>query len=300
MAYRFSSTGKATTEFRRILAQQNQKSVALLADWERNPAVHIHRARQCFKKIRALLWLLKPRHEYVYQVENRAYRDLAKRLAYARDSSAMVEATDRLTERIWEPGPRQSLLMLRKSLAGHAERELAKAMAGMSGTVAAVRSELPVLEARIQDLPVTGLSSRQLRKGAKFTFARARRDYRRLDLYSPPEAFHNWRKHLKYAFYQTGLMAEQMPRWSRRYRDPLSELAELLGDAQDLEVLDALLDSQPDDLGIDINWRRLRRLVVGIQRDLQMQAIAMGRQLFAGTPSAGAPVLPLPTQMRSI
>jgi CHAD domain-containing protein len=300
MAYRFSSAGKPAAEFRRILAQQNHKSAALLADWERNPAKHIHRARQCFKRIRALLWLLKPRHEYVYQVENRAYRDLAKRLAYARDASAMVEATDRLAERIWEPGPRQSLLMLRKSLAAQAEAEQARAIAGMSDSVATVRAELPLLAARIEDLPIADLSSRELRKGAKFTFARARRDYRRLDLYSPPEAYHHWRKHLKYAFYQTGLMAERMPRWSRRYRDPLSELAELLGNAQDLEVLGTLLDSQPDDLGIDINWRRLRRLVVGVQRDLQMQAIAMGRQLFEGRRSARAPVLPMPTRMRSI
>jgi len=298
MAYRIRRKAETAGEVRRILLEQNQKAQRLLRTWQKEPAGHVHLARQSFKRMRAALWLLRPGHRYVYAVENRAYRDLARQLAYARDASAMVEATDLLAERIWEPGPRQSLVMLRKSLAAQAEQEMADALAGMGSSVAQVRGELPRLAERLERLPVEDLRRKQLRAGVKATMRRARRNYQRVEPAADPALFHDWRKHVKYAYYQTALMAELMPRWCARNRRPLRELAALLGHVQDLNMLDDLIVAQPDDLGVDIHWRRLRRLAHDVQRELQAQAAALGEQLFDKRSRPRGEVVVLPVEAR--
>ncbi len=296
MSYRLQRKAAPAAEVRRVLLEQNRKAQKLLATWRQDPAGHVHQSRQSFKRIRAALWTLRPRFRYVYAVENRAYRDLARQLSYTRDASAMVEATDLLAERIWEPGPRQALLMLRTSLADQAARETAAALAGMASSVAAVRAELPRLAERLQSLPLDGLRRKHLRAGVRGTMRRARRNYRRLDPVAGPERYHDWRKHVKYAYYQTSLMAELMPRWSARNKRPLRDLAALLGHAQDLNVLDALIAAQPDDLGIDIHWRRLRRLVRDLRSDLQLQATGLGQQLFDTGQSPPGEIITLPVR----
>jgi hypothetical protein len=298
MAYILRRKARPADEIRRVLLAQNRKAHNLLTNWREAPAAHIHQSRQAFKKIRATLWLLRPDHRYVYDVENRAYRDLASQLAYARDGSAMVEAADRLAERIWEPGARQSLLMLRRSLAEQAAQETADAIAGMDEAVESVRAELPDLAARLAKLPLGKLRRRDLRHGARRTLARAERNYRRLDANSPPELFHDWRKHVKYAFYQSGLMAELAPRRSRRLRPVLQELGELLGQAQDLHMLDRLITAQPDALGIDLHWRQLRRRVGQAQAEMHGQAAMLGRQLFDDKVRRKAAVVEMPQRAR--
>lgn len=298
MSYLVRRKAQPAREIRRVLLEQNRKARTLLETWQRDPARHIHLARQGFKRIRATLWLLRPNHRYVYTVENRAYRDLARQLAYARDASAMVEATDLLAERLWEPGPRQSLMMLRRSLEAQAEQEVVDALAGMSRSVAAVREELPLLAARIERLPLDGLRRKHLRAGARATFARAGRNYRRIGPASGSALYHDWRKHVKYGYYQASLMAELMPRWSARNKRHLRELAALLGHVQDLNVLDALIGEQPDALGIDIHWRRMRRLVHDVQGELQAQASALGKQLFRKAHRRRGEVVVLPVDAR--
>ena len=59
-------------------------------------------------------------------------------------------------------------------------------------------------------------------------------------------------------------------------------------------MLDSLIAAQPDALGIDIHWRRLRRLVHDVQVDMQDQAAALGEQLFdASDPADNVVRLPL-------
>ena len=78
----------------------------------------------------------------------------------------------------------------------------------------------------------------------------------------------------------------------------LRELAALLGHVQDLNVLAALIGAQPDALGIDIHWRRMRRLVHDVQGELQAQAAALGKQLFDKGHRPKGEVVVLPVDAR--
>jgi hypothetical protein len=59
-----------------------------------------------------------------------------------------------------------------------------------------------------------------------------------------------------------------------------------------------LLGEQPDELGIDMNWRRLRRTIRDVRLELQAQAAHRGRLLFKdeGKPSAEIVTLPIGTR----
>ena len=169
MAYRISPKKKTGREMRRVLLEQNDKALILLRDWQADPADRVHRARQAFKRLRAALHLLKRREPYVFEVENRFYRDQARRLSYARDVAAMVEVVDTLAEGVWESLPRQSLLLLRQSLERRAEQEAADGISGISARVSEVCDDLEHSRQRLSRLPVKALRARHLRKGGQRT-----------------------------------------------------------------------------------------------------------------------------------
>ena len=293
MAYRILRNESAESEIRRVLLEQTTQARRLLASWHKEPAARIHRARQTFKRIRAALRALRPAAPYVYSVENRFYRDVARRLSHLRDADAMVEATRVLADRVWEPRSRESLIILQRGLRQHASADVHNSMTSIQDQIGLACAELRKAESRMARLPIEGLRRRDLKAGARRSFDRAARDYRLVTESPGSELFHDWRKHVKYAYYQTRLMRQVMPRWSRQYRSSFRELAQLLGHGQDLVVLDAFLRDQPDDLGIDLHLQRLRNVIQDAERDLRQRALALGAQAFDGDAVSTNQVVPL-------
>ncbi|MDJ0928226.1 MAG: CHAD domain-containing protein [Gammaproteobacteria bacterium] len=294
MAFRLRVKASAVAEIRRVLLEQNDQALALLRGWRGAPADRVHQARRCFKRSRAALRLLKPAAPYVFAVENRTCRDLAKRLSGTRDAAAMVEVVDRLAQRQREPAAALSLRMLRDSLQQRAERETEDRLSGIDTTIAEVCAELELRHERLSQLPVAGLRWRDLNRGARHNWKRCRRGYEAARDSGDDEAFHDWRKYVKYAYYHTALLRRLRPKWSARNRETLDQLGEVLGHFQDLTVLEQLLDAQPDDLGIDLHLQRLRRLLRFSQSNSRTQALALGRQLFEDKQDAAPPVVEFP------
>src|SRR5207247_1571238 len=57
----------------------------------------VHEARKCFKKIRAVLRLVRPEiGEVVYERENTWFRDAGRPLTEVRDAKILVESLDKL------------------------------------------------------------------------------------------------------------------------------------------------------------------------------------------------------------
>jgi len=296
MAYRISPKKKAGREMRRVLLEQNDKALVLLRDWQADPADRVHRARQAFKRLRGALRLLKAREAYVFEVENRFYRDQARRLSYVRDVAAMVEVVDTLAEGVWESLPRQSLLLLRQSLERRADEEAARGISGISARIDEVCDDLEHSRQRLSRLPLKGLRAKHLRKGAQRTLRQGRAGFERACRQSSDEALHEWRKVVKYAMYQLGLLRDLEPEWARVRRPALATLAEVLGHAQDLAVLDELLRAQPDTLGIDLHLQRLQWIVRKARRETRDRALGIGVQVFGRPDSQPAAVLPFPTR----
>lgn len=289
MSYLIQASEPAADAVRRIVRLQNQRVLELLEGFEADPADRVHRARQTCKRIRALLRLVRPAARYVYQVENRFYRDIQRRIAYARDAEAMVEALDALGSGVAEPALLESVRMLREALAGRGDAVFQERRATLAAEVEACCAELRVAERRLARLPVDHLRRGDLYQGAARTFARCARQFEVVRARPDARALHAWRKDVKYAYHHTNLLAEVMPDYALERGPGLRELAEVLGRHQDLHVLDEFLRRQPDALGIDIHVQRLRRLVADTARALRERALAMGEALFVAAPPPREP-----------
>ena len=284
MSYLIHLNEPAADAVRRVLREQNQLARQLLEGWEQDPVTRIHRTRQTCKKIRALLRLVRPGARYVFTVENRFYRDIQRSVAYARDSAAMVEAVDLLAGRLSDPLPLQSLQMLRNALERRSGQQLASAQQDLPGRRERAVGELAAADRRLRRLPVDGLRKRDLRRGARETLARCAREYRALDAAATADDFHDWRKHVKYAAYQARLTRELLPDLAWALKPQLEELAKVLGQGQDLVLLEGFLAAQPDALGVDTHLRRLRGLLATAQGELRTRARELGAAPFAAGP----------------
>jgi CHAD domain len=290
VAYLISTGEPAGKGVRRVLREQNARILALLSDWTHDPADAIHRARQGCKRARAVAQLLKPDMPYAALVENTFYRDIQKRVAYARDAEALVEALDFLEIGVTEPRLAESVAMLRDSLAARAGRELEQHRVSLGEEIEVACQLLGEAERRLQRLPLAGFRRRDLRLGANLKWERCVAGFAALHAESPATAFHAWRRQVKYAANQTQLLANLVPARSLTIGPRLRELASLLGHAQDLELLEILLRQQPDALRIDTHVQRLRQLIASSVVQLRQRALEVGSDLFgSGTTSPGKP-----------
>lgn len=264
----------------RILREQNRKALKLLESWHDEPSDHIHRSRQSFRRIRAVVRLLRPVAPYIYDVENRFYRDTGQQLSNVRDSNAMVEAIEFLERTFDCDAPKDSLAMLKTSLRRRVKNELEGSSSDIAVTCSDVAEELEMAGRRLHGIPLDGVKLRHLKRSTRKGLRSCGKAFRKFRRYERAEDLHAWRKQTKYAYYHARLMQEVMPRWSRRYGSSLKQLGILLGHWQDLFVLDQLLASQPDELGIDSHRRKIREMVASSQNALKGQAVDSGIQIF--------------------
>lgn len=288
MAYLIDPDEPAGKAVRRVLLEQNARILALLSQWTTDPAESIHRARQGCKRARAVAQLLKPSLPYAAMVENAFYREIQRRVAYARDAEALVEALDYLEIGVTEPRLAESVAMLLESLAARAVRELDEHRSSLHEQIEAACTLLRAAGRRLERLPASDLRRRDLRLGADRKWERCVAGFAPLTESSPALAYHAWRRQVKYAANQTQLLASLAPSRALTIGPRLRELASLLGHAQDLELLENLLRQQPDTLRIDTHVQRLRQLIAASLVQLRHRALQVGAELFG--PEAPAPV----------
>ena len=172
MAYLIRRKESAQAEVRRVFAEQTRRAHSVLAQWQADPRDNVHQARQAFKRIRALLRLIRPGAKYVYRVENQFFRDLGRNLAYVRDSEAVIDALGLLEVRISGPLAQESLRMLRVGLQQRATRERDCGVHDLQGRLKLACEALAAAEKRVRDLPLDDLRVKHLRRGAAITLER--------------------------------------------------------------------------------------------------------------------------------
>jgi hypothetical protein len=267
-------------EVRRVLLGLNRRALGLLERWTENPRDRVHRARQTFKRARALLRLVRPGARYVYRVENAFYRGLGRKLAYARDTEAVIDALSLLESRVSGPLAQESLRMLKIGLQQRAARERDSGLNDLAGRIGSACDELAGAEKRLRDMPLDGLRRKDLKRGVQYGMERCTTAFRRASDTKTAEDFHDLRTDVKHAYHQTHLMRQIMPRWAATSGAELGLLAEVLGHHQDLVVLDALLRGQADELNVDVHLRAMRNAVRMAMAELAADALARGAQMF--------------------
>lgn len=280
MAYLIGQDEPAGKGVRRVLREQNARITSFLSHWEADPADSIHCARQACKRARAVAQLLKAATPYAAGVENSFFRDIQKRVAYARDAEARVEALDYLKTGVREPRLAESVAMLRDSLAVRAVQDIEENRTQLRTQIELACRELRDADRRLVRLPLADLRRRDLQRGADHTWERCIAGFASLQPGSAASGYHAWRRQVKYAAHQTQLLANLAPTRAITVGPRLRELSALLGHGQDLELLETLLRQQPDALRIDTHVERLRQLIAATLAQLRCRALEVGAELF--------------------
>lgn len=281
MSYRLERDETVIDGLVRIARHQARKAATAIVG-ARGAREGLHEARTSIKKLRALLRLVRPAlGRGIYEKEDERLRTLGKRLSELRDATVLIETCDTLGSHI-EKALRPPLQRARHHLVGC--RSQIEIRTGGPRWRHRTASAFRKVRRRSQQW----MSRREIDGGWDAIRGGLGRVYRhgRIRLEAAfedgdAEAFHTWRRAVKYHRYHISLLANVWPDEMRQRLEALGELGQLLGADHDLSVLSAQLRADAASLGDNVKLRLLLRRMAQRQRALRARARILGRALYA-------------------
>ena len=246
--------------------------------------IGIHEARKALRRVRAVLRLVRDPLGYrVYRSENVVLRDAGRLIGGSRDATVMVETVAGLSflyRELLQPG---AFDILRAHLLER-DKLIRRRMAG--SRIDEVVATLSTARVRFAAWPRTTLDEGfdQVAGGLTRVYRRGRN--RMTDAYrlETPEAFHVWRKRVRYLRFQMTLLEGMWPRLQRGIINDLAYLADALGAEHDLAELYRLLEEEPEMLPDENARHLLQGLLLRNRARLQAAARPVGARLYAEEP----------------
>lgn len=282
MSYRFEGHETVPEAVKRIALEQSQKALEQLKS-PRSRDDAIHDARVSFKKLRALLKLIRDGlGKGVYQQENIGYRDAGRRLASVRDSAALLESLDKLAERFDEQLAPDAFAGTRKSFKQAKKKRQTEKKKILSETA-------KLIQAAQQDIaswPIKDDDFLALRLGLQRVYKQGRTGMKLA--YDEPDTrhFHEWRKRVKNLFYQLRILRPIWPDVIGELAGELKKLARYLSDDHDLALLHKRITEHVNDT-VDVKEIEVLVSLINQRREeLQMKARPLGERIYVEKPKA--------------
>ena len=277
MSYSIRKSDPSLTHaLRRIARSQIETAIAEIDDETLDPLTTVHQLRKRCKKLRGLIRLVRPGFR-AYDDENAAFRDLARSLSDLRDAGAMLETVGALEDRFGEVIGGDFFTDVRETLAAASPPVDG---AATTARLAEARDAFEAALARTESWEVKGKAPDVLAKGVKKTYTRAVKAMAAAAETGTPEDFHEFRKRVKYHWYQMRLLKHVWPKIIHARIVEAKTLANELGDHHDFAVF--RLSVLP---GLDCGDKRvcevLRGLIEAEETRLEPACLKHGRRLFA-------------------
>ncbi len=267
---------------------------------EQDPDTSVHTVRKTLKRLRGLIRLVRDEVGYAaYRSENVVLRDTGRKLAPVRDGFVLVRTLDQLRgeyRALLSPDAftrtRNHLVMTHDQArrAVLADRAL---IMDVTVTIKTARARFAAWDARTTNPPTSVLGAAGLvdefsavSRGLLRVYRRGRRGMRIAYLAGSPDAFHEWRKRVKYLHYQVDALQPLWPALLKAQAARLDELGEVLGLEHDLALLENIV--QHDQIAT-ANQRERTLLLSLIRRarlERQWHARNLGRALYVEKPDA--------------
>lgn len=289
MGYTLDPGKRLQREVRRVAADRLDGAIEYLAraliDPEQNDLeVAVHEARKRCKWSRGLSRLVQPSLGDDFRWFDRTVRGAANQLSALRDAQAIVATFDALLAT--EPNdPVLSAARRRQAeISAEATRE---AVASGDERIATALTMLAEARAASSCWKIRRPAD-TIEAGVAATYRQGRSALRRVRADPTDQEFHEWRKAVKYLWYQMQLLHDAAPSVLGPLADELDLLSEALGNDHDLAVLVALLDARPGDYGTPSEVAHIRELARGRQEELRIDAVRAGATIYAEPPKAFA------------
>ena len=290
MGYVIDPAASTRHEVRRVARERLGDAIdrldEVIAGAEADVETAIHNVRKRCKETRGLARLVRPALGPEFRPFDRLVRGAANELSATRDAHALLATFDTLLAAA--SAHSDDALARLRSVRDHQAILSAEATAsiedGDERTLAA-RAMLAEACDRSQEWRVPDRWA-PLGDGLAATYADGRRWFRTAFDQPTDRRMHEWRKSVKYLWYQTRLLRDAAPTVIGPMADQLDALAEALGDDHDLAVLVAGLDADPERFG-DAGAVDHARLVARAQQDdIRRGAFRAGATVFAEPPDA--------------
>ncbi len=266
---------------RRIATEEiDEALVDLGGTTERTPAQAIHDCRKRCKKVRALLQMVEPSLGRRYTRANARVREAARELSGARDAQALTDAFVATID-----GRADSALVAPVTAGLQRRADAAAAeFAAMTDHVMRASALLTKVHGGIDDWRLSEDGWVAIGPGIVSNYRAGRKELARV--HSDPTAtrLHEWRKRAKGYWYHVRLLHGAAPTVLGPLGAALSDLADDLGSAHDLAVLDDVLGAAPIDFGGDDMVRHARCLIADRRATLEARAIRQGAVLYVEAP----------------
>lgn len=282
MSYSIRKSDPSLTDaVRRIARSQIETAIAEIDDPLLDQVTTVHQLRKRCKKLRGLLRLVRPGLA-TYAEENAAFRDLGRSLADLRDAGAVLETLTALEERFGDVVGGTFFAEAGEAL--RAASPPPKAAAVRTRLKAARKAFEAALE-RVETWKVKGKAAKILAGGVTMTYKRAARAMAMAAKTGTPEDFHEYRKWVKYHWYQMRLLKHIWPKVIHVRIAEARNLADELGDHHDFAVF--RLDVMP---GLDCADKRVCEVLGGLieaeEDRLEPNCLKHGKRLFAEDPES--------------
>ena len=285
MEYRLKQSESVSEGVRRMAAAQLDRALDYLGRQDGERDKHIHEARKATKRLRALVRLVRrDLGDEVYSLENQCYRGAGQRLSGLRDATVLVETLDRLVESLGEDVPKSRFARVRVWLVERRDRAYGQADS-INGAVQEVIAELVQARERLEYWNLQRPDWGGIRVGLQRIYARGRRDFAAAYALPSDEAFHDWRKQVKYLWYHTQILENIWPSVMQALAEELDQLGELLGQDHDLAVLRTTVLAEFPRAGVTATLLALERRIGEVRARKQSEARLLGERIYSERPS---------------
>jgi CHAD domain-containing protein len=283
MSYRLKDHETISDGIKRLIVEQIDKALDGMQARSGNQDDAIHDTRVCLKKMRAALRLVRSEIDPdIFRQENTCYRDVGRRLSAVRDTAAMLETIDKLTDRFANQLAPDAFTELRQPLrqSSTARRlEKKKAMLAVAKTLGAARRRVEHWPPQHDGFSAVGQGIKDVYKQGRQSLARA---------FEQPSVgnFHEWRKDVKCLRYQIQILKPIWPVMMERLADELDTLGEYLSDDHDLALLRQRVLEAAEASGDRTDLEALIALIDQRRGELQREARRLGQRVYVEKPQA--------------
>jgi CHAD domain-containing protein len=285
MAFELKAQESVRKGVRRLLRQQIDKALDGLNQAPAPNDEVIHDARKCFKKVRALLRLVRDElGEKVYQRENYCFRDAGRPLTEVRDAKVLIETLDKLCKHYAAELTSGAFDPVRQRLQAHQQSDRERVLE-REKALDNVRLAVGEARARLEDWPLRQKGWAALEPGLRRCYQQGHKAQAAAVAEPIVETLHEWRKQAKYLYHQLQVLAPLWPAVLGEVSEQVHRLTQLLGDDHDLSVLRATVTAAPEAFGGSI-LQGLFALMDRRHEELQCAAFPLGLRVYCDRPAA--------------
>lgn len=284
MSYRINFQADIQTDVIRIISEQIHHTYQKINDPDMNFDDKVHDARKHLKKIRALLRLIRyDIGKANYRSENTFYRDIGRKMSDMREARVNISTMATIEKEYTDEDNKIFMFLVKKRLDQHYENLKQQFISNQ--VFDQVTEKMEEGKQRLPNLHLTNNDFKVFRGGVKKVYKDGQSSLDMAQHEPIPENVHEWRKQVKYLWYQVRLIRSLWKPVLKGYEKSLDKLSDYLGDEHDFSVLRQWINDQ---LGVEMkdDIKKFNKYIEKKRQKLQQKAWPVGEMIYSDSPKA--------------